>query len=84
MSTPISTGPAAISKTEPFDNDVYVIAGVLDPKYSFTWLQDHARNQETQDQLQSSITGMLDFCSYSYTLYFCGFIYVANLLISTV
>jgi len=54
---PILTRTSAIS----VDNDVYVTAAALDPKYSFIWLQNHPGNQENTDQLQSSISGMLYF-----------------------
>jgi len=60
VTTTIPTEPTAIS--EPFDNEVYVITAVLDPKYSFMWLQDHPGNQQTKDNLQSSITGTFYFC----------------------
>lgn len=69
VTTTIPTESTAIS--EPLDNEVYVMAAVLDPKYSFMWLQDHPGNQQTKDNLQSSIMVPFIFCIYLCT-YFCA------------
>ena len=76
VTTTIPTEPTAIS--EPLDNEVYVMAAVLDPKYSFMWLQDHPGNQQTKDNLQSSITGTFHFLYLLVYIFLC-FVFVGNL-----
>jgi len=74
VTTTILTEPTAIS--EPFDNEGY--AAALYPKYSFLWLQDHPGNQQTKDNLQSSITGTFHFLYVLVYMFLC-FVFVGNL-----
>lgn len=43
-----------------FDDDIFLMATALDPKFGYHWLIDHPGRQQDKDMLRLKITGIID------------------------
>ena len=62
-----------------FDDDVFMMAAALDPKFAFHWLQDHPGDVQHQEALRQKITGFLKFHLYQNSLSLCNRLVVVDL-----
>jgi len=54
----ITVPQSASSQSLAFDNNIFIMAAALDPKYAYRWLVDHPGTAETKDALRHRCNGM--------------------------